>query len=139
MTTPSNTILMSCPNCGGDVEVRVELSGDTHSTNGSLPRNTQIEKQFFKLKGLQISPGKEHFLAFAKTNPAWHSVRDFYAVIEDAAGEEVRVPVRQLFLGGLKKYDEKIPWESKGVTTNDAMRILGKLGIRGRSFRHVAD
>ena len=132
-------IVISCPHCHGDVEVSVAVSGGTPSSNGSRPRNTQIEKQFFTLKGHHISPDRDDFLAFAKTNPSWHSIRDFYAVVDDHAGQEIRVPVRQLFVGGLKNYDENIPWESTGITTNDAMRILGKLGIRDQSFRHVAD
>jgi hypothetical protein len=53
------------------------------------------------------------------------------------------MPARQLCLGGLARYNEEneenISWEAENKTTNDAIRILVKLGIRVSSFRRVAD
>ena len=88
----------------------------------------------FYPKKTVIYPLKKHFLAFAKSTPRWHPIRDYFEIVDDQNGDAIRMPARQLCLGGLVRYneenDENISWEAKNKTTNDAMRILVKPGIR---------
>ena len=108
-----------------------------------MPPETPRLSGSFTLKNRHIPPTKEHLLALAKSTSRWHPIRDYFAIVDDQNGDEIRMPARQLCLGGLVRYneehDENISWEAENKTTNDAIRILVKLGIRVSSFRRVAD
>ena len=43
--------------------------------------------EVFPCKGNHISPDRDHFLEFAKTNPTWHFVQHFHTVVGGNSNE----------------------------------------------------